>query len=74
MNNKELIEAINANQKKEFLHPLTCGADDCRAELIAVEEDNAVILVCPECDYKQYHIPPMFCSDFKNPLERFLKK
>ena len=61
MDNKTLIKNINANQLNEDLHPMTCG---CRESLLAVEEDNAVILICPACGYKQISIPPAYLKIF----------
>ena len=45
----EQVKALNDYQKSGRFHPFTCGTDDCRCDLIAVEEG----WVCPECDYTQ---------------------
>ena len=58
MTNEEKIKQIEKWQHCDCLHPLTCGSDGCNHVVLkAVEKDNKVILVCPECDYKQEYIP-----------------
>ena len=37
-----------------YVHPLTCGIDSCREDLVLGEETNSnLIIKCPKCDYVQ---------------------
>jgi len=57
MTNKEKIEQIKKWQMYEHFHPLTCGNDSNHEILKPIEIEGKVILVCPQCDYKQHKIP-----------------
>lgn len=57
MDNEDLIKNIALYQRCGFVHPLTCGREDCRADLIGVEEEGNVVLYCPHCGYVQRWIP-----------------
>lgn len=39
-----------------FVHPLTCGKNSEHI-LKPKEKDGDVILICPDCDYVQNHVP-----------------
>ena len=57
LTNEEIINHINAHQKNEMLHPLTCGISSLHALLEPKEENGKVILVCPTCGHKQINWP-----------------
>lgn len=63
--NTKTIEAINFWQTSGQFHPLTCGKNSQHV-LVAKEVNGKIILVCPECDYIQLSIPPIFDSNFVN--------
>lgn len=63
MNNKNIFEAIRANQNNQMLHPLTCGNDSRHTPLVPVEKKGKVILRCVDCDYEQTFIPGVFNSE-----------
>lgn len=56
------VVAILRWQNNPMVHPLTCGRKSAHRLLFPWldEESGAVVLLCPDCDYKQTHIPPMF--------------
>ena len=56
------VMAILRWQNNPMVHPLTCGRKSAHRLLFPWldEESGAVVLLCPDCDYKQTHIPPMF--------------
>ncbi len=40
------------------VHPLTCGNDSSHALLRAsIESESQVVLLCPDCEYRQVEIP-----------------
>lgn len=51
---KSQFKALKWHQEQVFLHPLTCGNEDCRGKLEPVLLGKTVILECPDCDYMQY--------------------
>jgi hypothetical protein len=54
MTNAEIIEAVNRWQSNGMIHPLTCGNNSqWHTILRPVEADGRVVLVCPDCDYRQ---------------------
>ncbi len=55
--NADRIRAIKKWQECGYVHPLTCGGEDCRADLEPVEFDNAIVLECPACGKVQLKIP-----------------
>ena len=55
--NKELLEAIKKYQSCPFVHELTCGNDSGHASLKGIEIKGKVVLICPDCDYIQTHVP-----------------
>ena len=64
---EEQIEAVERWQKCDFVHPLTCrndskllvpkhiNAEDVYGEY--TQEEDWVVLSCPDCDYIQSFIP-----------------
>ena len=55
--NADIIRIVKKWQEAGFVHPLTCRDENCRADLEAVEFDNAVALECPACGKMQLKIP-----------------
>jgi hypothetical protein len=58
-NNYELIDKIIEHQalaKKGEVHPITCGNDSSHWMWPKIEND-VVILICNNCNYKQEYIP-----------------
>ena len=55
----EAIEDICRYQLRRGVHPLTCGNDSTHNLLFPAVEDSTgkLILACPDCDYRQNHIP-----------------
>ena len=53
----EIIEKVRRYQDIDIFHPLTCGNDSNHALLVAEDHGGKVVLVCPDCDYVQGHIP-----------------
>jgi len=52
------INKILEWQKCEWVHPLTCGNDECRTNLIPSMLTNMeVVLTCPNCCYQQDWVP-----------------
>lgn len=51
------IDRIIAHQNDSSLHPLTCGNDSTHTPLVPVLEGHKVVLICPDCDYRQTNIP-----------------
>ena len=72
MKNRELLERIEVWQKKGMFNPLTCGNSSTHEYLQGIEEDNQIILVCPNknCNYKQTYLPKfLFEKDFNKLLK-----
>lgn len=60
MNPEKMIEAIKKHQANPYVHPLTCGNDNRHQNLEPHLDDTApdgVVLLCPDCDYRQTNIP-----------------
>lgn len=57
MKNKEKIAAIKEWQNCPYVHPLTCGNNSLHENLVPIEIKGKIVLICPECDYQQTHIP-----------------
>ena len=53
----KIIARIEAWQQNPYTHKLTCGDDSTHTPLQPVERGDRVVLVCPDCDYAQQHIP-----------------
>lgn len=53
------MSRIIKHQTCQSMHPLTCGNDSNHRPLYPVWEDR-IVLRCPDCDYVQTFIPPMF--------------
>lgn len=56
------MSRIIAHQNNDRTHPLTCGNDSNHRNLYPVWEDR-IVLRCPDCDYRQTFVPPMFRHD-----------
>lgn len=63
VDNEILLERIRKWQEEPVFHPLTCGVDSKHALLKGVVEGNKVILLCPDCNYKQSYLPKLFLYD-----------
>ena len=59
---QEQVDNVNRWQTCGYVHPLTCNDSNCRANLIAYEQDGKVILVCPECNLVQNWVPDVCLS------------
>jgi hypothetical protein len=57
MSNAEIIAAVNRWQTDLRLVPLTCCVGTKHRHLVPSEVEGQVILTCPDCDYRQDHIP-----------------
>lgn len=64
MDQGEIVARIAAWQVSG--HPLTCGNDSSHGLLLPKPEGpDAVVLVCPDCSYRQTFIPPaIMAADF----------
>lgn len=52
------IAAIRRWQSNPKVHPLTCGKDGSHALLRpSLESEGQIVLLCPDCDYRQVQIP-----------------
>ena len=52
------IAAIRRWQANPGNHPLTCGTDSSHRLLQAsVESEGQIVLLCPDCEYRQVEIP-----------------
>lgn len=56
MTNQEKIRRIQEWQEANFLHSLTCANSD-HGDLLPIEEEGNIVLVCQTCTYKQKRIP-----------------
>jgi len=54
---EDKITRIIANQNNPMYHPLTCGNDSRHTPLVPVREGDNIVLICPDCDYRQEYIP-----------------
>ena len=57
LTNKEIIKAVRGWQDLEIVHPLTCGNNSNHQNLVPLEVKSKVILICPDCEYKQNWVP-----------------
>lgn len=57
----DVVNAVNAAQRCDRMHPLTCGGHECR-EVLVMHTDG---LRCPKCGYRQAWLPPGFLSLFE---------
>ena len=53
----EIVARVTAWQAAGFVPVLTCGTARSHRPLVPEIEDRAVILRCPDCDYRQTRIP-----------------
>lgn len=74
MNNEEIIDKVRAYQNAGFVHPLTCGNNSRHRILEPKEEDEKVVLVCLDCDYRQENIPGVVFSDLDVLRPPWMKK
>ena len=51
------IAAINHWQENVNGHKLTCGNDRGHRPLVPLSQGDAVVLACPDCEYRQTAIP-----------------
>ncbi|HTP57230.1 MAG TPA: hypothetical protein VMJ72_03100 [Candidatus Paceibacterota bacterium] len=68
MTNAEKLAHIKTWQESGVVHPLTCGADTCRQNLVGREVDGTIVLACPDCSYVQEYIPDVVLSDYAKDL------
>jgi len=73
--NKELLEAIKKYQSCPYVHELTCGNDSGHSPLKGIEVRGTVMLICPDCDYMQGHVPSVVWSaeDIEIAMKKLLK-
>lgn len=76
---KEMVAILKKYQNNPYVHPLTCGRDSRHNILIPFEENDKVILKCPDCDYVQIlsdslgeHIVKL--ADYEYPFPESIKK
>lgn len=48
-----LMSDLNRHQHRSDVHPYTCGNDSNHGNLYPVLDDGKVVLLCPDCDYRQ---------------------
>ena len=53
-----ILAVIDRWQRDPTVHPLRCGKDSEHGLLIPVAEDQRIVLLCPDCDYRQTTVPP----------------
>jgi len=70
------LDAIEAWQHNDHVHPLTCGNDSNHELLVAKmvptsnvivvssDQGSKIILKCPDCDYVQEHVPEIVYETF----------
>lgn len=64
----ELLAVMNRichHQVARVRHPLTCGVNSRHQNLFPVIHGRRVVLRCPDCDYRQDHIPPQFTHEIE---------
>lgn len=71
--NKDLLEAIRKFQSCPYVHEMTCGNDSRHETLKGIEIRGKVVLICPDCDYVQNHVPDFVwgASDHVDAMEKF---
>lgn len=47
------MESLAAHQRDPHMHPLTCGNDSGHGLLYPAFDGSKVVLVCPDCEYRQ---------------------
>ena len=69
--NTKLLNAIRKYQSCPFVHPLTCGNNSEHENLKGIEIKGKVILICPDCEYKQEWIPDFvwLAEEIENSME-----
>jgi len=79
---ERVVAAVKAWQASPHVHPLTCAKDSAgHRPLEPVVDGESVILVCPDCDYRQFKIPDVVTSttvpavdlDFTDMVTRLLQ-
>ena len=72
--NKRIIKKIKEWQESDYVHQLTCGSGSCNHVILdPIEENDIVILKCPECDYIQTFIPECVLKADVKEIEKNLK-
>lgn len=57
-NPADVIEKVKLWQRTPFLHPLTCANSSNHSKLEPLQEsDSEIVLICPNCGYRQAYIP-----------------
>jgi len=57
---------INGHQKNPYAHPLTCGNNSQDHALLVPmlnTQNFEIVLICPDCDYKQTNVPRHLMPD-----------
>jgi hypothetical protein len=70
--NQDLLNAIKKYQSCPFVHELTCANDSQNHEpLKGIEIKGRVVLICPDCEYTQTHIPKIVwtATDIEDAME-----
>lgn len=57
LSNREIFARVWEWQTAGYVHPLTCRINSSHPVLKPELKGGKVVLVCPECDYVQEHIP-----------------
>ena len=58
-----IVAVIDRWQRDPTVHPLRCGNDSEHGLLIPVAEDQRIVLLCPDCDYRQTRVPPAILEE-----------
>lgn len=65
MKSEDKIKAIQAWQNNVLIHPFTCANNSNHRPLIAEKDaEEKVILKCPDCSYRQAHIPEVVLTAY----------
>lgn len=63
------LQKVRKWQACEFVHPLTCGNNSRHALLVPSIKEGKLVLTCPDCDYRQEHIPGVVLGNYVEDME-----
>ena len=67
MDQNIVFKAVEAWQKNDMVHQLTCGNDSNHPALIPIMSDEGkCILHCSECGYEQHFIPEIVIEAYEH--------
>ncbi len=74
MTNQEKIRKVAKWQGFDYVHPLTCGNDSGHPNLVPIEKEGRVKLVCIRCGYEQEIPDFVLQADLRTPEELLAQK